>query len=253
MTNAAYNYDREDAARSAALASWGVDRTGLPPDRPRRRPLGLAPVLDGEDKAVAASWAPAPKYEVPIDNRPATRGMIMEAVAFLREVTDDSINPLAAEVAELRSAIAALRLETAQSKAALAEAKAKVGELSFITERLSIDRQGPPGQAGPRGRDGRDGVQGLRGPQGAKGEPGGTGPRIVSWETNDAEFTATPLLSDGHKGGALHLLGMFQEFDAQTDAASAQEEADAAAASRAQVEREAEAVRLGLPPPHWTR
>ena len=122
--------------------------------------------------------------------------------------------------------------------------RSKLAELDFVVSRLKVENAGPIGPPGPRGVDGRDG---QRGPRGEKGERGPTGPRPVSFEVDDAAFTAVELLSDGRRGPALRLLGMFQAYNEQVEAGDAAEEIDAAAASRAVVEREAEARRLGLP------
>ena len=97
------------------------------------------------------------------------------------------------------------------------------------------------------GRDGREGAHGERGARGAEGKQGRPAPNIVAWTLDEQAFTATPLLSDGRKGAVLHLMPLFQSYTEQMEASDAAEEIDAAAASRAIVEREAEAKRLGLP------
>ena len=121
---------------------------------------------------------------------------------------------------------------------------AKLAELDFVVSRLKVENAGPIGPPGPRGVDGRDG---QRGPRGEKGERGPTGPRPVSFEVDDAAFTAVELLSDGRRGPALRLLGMFQAYNEQVEAGDAAEEHDVVQAQRAVIEREAEARRLGLP------
>ena len=65
----------------------------------------------------------------------------------------------------------------------------------------------------------------------------------MSWETDDASFVAAPLGSDGRKGAPLYLRGMFEHYHAQVEASDVAEEIDAAQASRAAVEREAERAR----------
>ena len=93
------------------------------------------------------------------------------------------------------------------------------------------------------GRDGHEGRPGARGERGADGRPGKPGPTIIGWTLDEQAYTATPLLSDGRKGAVLHLMPLFQAFVEQTEANEAEEEREAAAASRAAVEREAEAGR----------
>ena len=147
--------------------------------------------------------------------------------------------------------VAELELENAKLRASAGELAAKVGQLDFIVERLRVEARGSAGPPGPRGRDGADG---QRGPRGERGAMGPAGPRIIGWEIDDSAFVAAPLTSpDGRKGAPLSLRGMFENFNDQINDADVAEEADAAAASRAAIEREAAAVRLGLPSPRtWT-
>jgi hypothetical protein len=125
-------------------------------------------------------------------------------------------------------------------EAKLAEAQAKVSELSFISERLRIEARGPSGERGPMGRDGHDGPRGERG---AKGEPGKAAPTITAWAVDADNFSAAPILSDGSNGATLRLRPLYEAYDDQVDAGEAAAEADAARASRAEAEREAEASR----------
>jgi hypothetical protein len=125
--------------------------------------------------------------------------------------------------------------------------KSKVNELDFVVERLKIDRRGPPGLPGPMGRDGRDGV-GKIGPAGPVGPKGEAAPVVSTWDVDERAFMCTPIGGDGKPAGAtLHLHGLFSSFSEALDDADVAEEIDAAASSRAVVEREAEAKRLGVP------
>jgi hypothetical protein len=137
-----------------------------------------------------------------------------------------------------------LELEREKDRASLAEMRSKVAELDFVVERLKVENRGPPGVAGPRGRDGADGA---RGPRGERGAMGPAGPRLIGWENDDAQFAATPLMSDGRKGATLHLRGAFEQYHGQVEGEAAEEEAEAAAASRRAAEEEAGRVRRGLP------
>jgi hypothetical protein len=159
--------------------------TPLPPDRRRRKPLGLAPVLSDNTPASqrgSSQHGPdddellhGPVIDIATASRqhldhPAT----FETVYYAANVSASRVNGieavLKARIAEARAQIAALELENAKLRPSFAEAKAKVGELSFVVERLSIDRQGPPGIQGPRGVDGRDSI--VAGPRGERGERG---------------------------------------------------------------------------------
>jgi hypothetical protein len=51
-------------------------------------------------------------------------------------------------ISELRSANNELRAQLAELRGKLAESNAKLEKLDFITKRLSIDKQGPPGPQG---------------------------------------------------------------------------------------------------------
>jgi hypothetical protein len=236
-----------------------------------RRPLGLSiadndneePLVDGDglpteylgpEKTAAAVVAQSvarlseEQLAEPVSWRDLFEYGIGTSVQQSFEDGDDMrrrIRALRKEFAAGQAArFAELQLENAQLKASLAEVKAKLGEIDFVVERLRIEGRGPPGVAGPRGRDGADGA---RGPRGEKGERGPTGPRPVSFEVDDAAFTAVELLSDGRRGPTLRLRGMFESFNDQINDAADAEEHDAAEASRRAVEREASNVRLGLP------
>ena len=239
-----------------------------------RKPLGLAPVLDGledsdEPESVEGDLA-HPEAVNRADNRPAWLSDINSLINFDRkrsnkrmfeligEVIGETVGEMGREIeaklgglggnpanlAEMRSALAEAKLENAQLKAALAEIRAKQNEHEFVLERLKIEKRGPPGVKGERGRDG---AEGARGETGARGEQGPPGPHVVAFETDDASFVAVELLSNGKKGASLHLRGMFESAFEQADEAEAAEAHDAVQAQRAVIEREAENVRCGLP------
>ena len=234
-----------------------------------RRPLGLSVPADDPRDDIDEPETDRPEAVVRPDNRVAWLSDVNSLINFahkrsskrmLKVVSEALGEFLAEQLNDLRrefgrapetldappAKFAELELENAKLRASLGELTAKVGELDFIVERLRVEARGPAGPPGPRGRDGADG---QRGPRGERGAMGPAGPRTIGWETEDSTFVAWPLGSDGRKGAALHLRGMFESYHAQVEGEAAAEEVDAAAASRAVVEREAQAARLGLPPP----
>lgn len=256
--------EREDAARSAMLREWGLDRPrGSVVDiSTRRPPLGLAPVIEpGDEPERDASYDDRHGVgerlaQQAIDNLggeeacrqyPATIWDVLYNLGVASQISLDGDDSLYSVILKQRAQITSLETELARERAAVAELRATQHEHAFILERLKIEGKGPPGERGLMGRDGHDGPRGERGARGADGRAGAPGPRIIGWETTDELFTAVPLLSDGRKGAALHLRGMFEQYHAQVDAEDAAEEVDAAQASRAAVEREVERVRAGLP------
>ncbi|SEB85434.1 hypothetical protein SAMN05444161_0012 [Rhizobiales bacterium GAS191] len=227
-----------DAARFPPKAGMG-----LPPNRPRRRPLKFTPIIEAGEISdpvrTEAAFTPLPP---PLDldeatsSAAATVGMVLETLDSAVAIGDERLGPL-------RVKLAGMQVENAQLRSAIAELKSEIAQISFIVERLSIDRQGPPGAAGPRGRDGRDGPPGMRGETGPRGETGKAAPKIVGWEVHEETYEARPLLSDSSRAPVLRLRGLFEQFDADSDATDAIEEADAAAAKRDEAERERERQR----------
>jgi hypothetical protein len=61
-----------------------------------------------------------------------------------------------------------------------------------------------------QGRAGRPGAPG------ADGKNGKDAPRIVSWCVNRADYSATPIMSDGSRGAVLELRELFQRFNEET-------------------------------------
>jgi hypothetical protein len=223
-----------------------------------RAPLGLSIVADIDE--------PEPERERDLDTGPAYHPLVVDALAGMspeaREepATIANIFEIAVDIAlrtyfdgqadtnaslrTMRAALAESQLENAQLRATIAEIRAKQNEHEFVLERLKIEKRGPPGVKGERGRDG---AEGSRGETGQRGERGPPGPRVVAFETDDSAFVAVELLSTGQKGASLNLRGMFESYHAQVEGEAVEEEREAAAASRAVIEREAAAVREGRP------
>lgn len=71
-------------------------------------------------------------------------------------------------------------------------------------------------------KNGKDGASGEPGPRGERGERGERGPQgeaapaIVGWSLDPARYVAVPLLSNGKKGPALELRGLFEQFQDET-------------------------------------
>jgi hypothetical protein len=254
--------------RRKMLASWGLDRpksAQVVSLDTQRRPLGLRPVpgddgpapggYDNDDMTADGrvtlsdgySFSFADGVAQEVLDAPATVDLVYQLGNGLISTIDTSHQKAKQLVADVRSEVARIELENARLKATVAELTAKVDTLTFISERLRVENAGPIGPQGPMGRDGYEGRPGARGERGADGRPGAPGPRIIGWTTDDAEFVAVPLGSDGRKGAPLRLLGMFQEFAAQTEASEVEEANEAAQARRAVIEREVANVRLGLP------
>ena len=208
--------------------------------------LGVIIHKDRADARVPSQpVAPAARVarrEVPIDNRPATQGMIWEAVALAEEMIDDRVYPLQAKIAEARAEISRLELALANLRAAFAEMKAKTAELDFVSERLRVEKRGPPGMRGERGRDGPPG----KGERGAQGERGLPAPAIAAWEVRPERFEVVPVYSTGERGPPINLLALFQSYDAAVSELEDRDLTEAAQASRAAVERETEASHWAL-------
>jgi hypothetical protein len=66
-------------------------------------------------------------------------------------------------------------------------------------------------------RQGQRGIGGQRGESGARGERGVAAPTLAGWEIDRKLYLATPKMSDGTKGPALDLRGLFEQFHEETD------------------------------------
>ena len=69
-----------------------------------------------------------------------------------------------------------------------------------------------------QGRVGGRGPQGDAGPKGERGERGEGAPSITGWKLDRETYRATPILSDGKRGPALELRGLFEQFQSETRA-----------------------------------
>ena len=236
--------------RARALgASVPIPSAARAPRNGERRPLGLAPIGDADDKPAAApafvSGVPSTLSGVSEATLAAAARMkdVFEAVDAAVAVSFDLAGGFKAKIAEARSEIARLAVENAQLRSGLAEVRAKLGELSFVQERLQIERRGPPGHAGPRGADGQVGPRGERGERGERGQ---AAPVVQAWEVRPEDFTIIPRLADGSTGVPICLLALFQAFHDATSWAEDVAIDEAAHESRQAAEAEAEHSR-------WTR
>jgi hypothetical protein len=140
----------------------------------------------------------------------------------------------------LHARLVRLETEIARLTAKVAEAQAKLNEVSFVQERLQIERRGPPGLAGPRGADGPRGETGLRG---ERGEPGKPAPAVIEWRPDPEAFTIQAVLSDGSTGPMIALRSLFEAYDAAVSLIEDRDLTEAAQTARALAEQEIEASR----------
>jgi hypothetical protein len=113
------------------------------------------------------------------------------------------------EIAELKVASERERATIAELRAAIAELSAKVGEVSFVSERLRIDKRGPPGHQGARGADGREGARGERGERGPQGP---AGLAVAAWEPLIDHFQIIPTYASGERGVPIPLRPFFDHY-----------------------------------------
>jgi hypothetical protein len=215
----------------------------------QRKPLGLRPAPGDDDgdaspkgRAAAESFSfhfAVGKDRAHLDNAVSASLVyqLLDVVGgALLEVHNDGVDELndlqdrlARKFGELENTIGKLQNENQA--------------LRLILENLRITQRGErgiDGDRGPPGRDGRDG-EGRIGPAGPRGDRGKDAPAICAWALDDANFSATPILSDGGNGAVLHLRGMFESFNDAINAADDDAERDAARAQRDAVEREVRA------------
>jgi hypothetical protein len=214
-----------DAEIEDAIEHGGIIRTEpstpASPKRKRARPLGLRPAGDNQPDQPdiflrgIADLSPRDRH-APVD---------FESLATLCDdclrTATSRINPVREDVASLRSENVWMRTTLAEVRSALAEVKAKCGEISFVTERLRIDRAGPPGEKGDRGRDGRDGAQGLPGPRGLPGERGdrGSSMQIIDWKIDRDTYSAIGIFGDGSETAPLELRPLFEQYLSEVEGA----------------------------------
>jgi hypothetical protein len=172
--------------------------------------------------------------------QPATRGLVQLAQDL---VIQDLIVPLQNAMAALRKENADLTLVLAELKAELAGAKAKIEKTDFVVERLSIDRQGPPGSQGLRGRDGADGRPGPAGPKGSRGQKS----EICAWQLDIENYRAVPIFQDDTCGPALNLSGFFEAYNHAVEDDEVSLATERAALNRAELELEITRIDHGLP------
>ena len=198
----------EVASLNAILANrLRKDRIARPAKPPaetprRRRPLGLRPVGDDVVHEAPASEA---GFEDP------TVALVADISALLVQLIEDQRRHFESKLADLGNTIGALKNENQN--------------LRLILENLRITQRGErgvDGDRGPPGRDGRDG-EGRIGPRGERGERGLPAPTIAAWAIDAERFVATPILSNGNTGAALHLQSLFETYDEQVDASDAAE------------------------------
>ena len=239
----AYDQEPEDKARLNALRAWGLDGTNWGQHHPKpdaqvitldtkRKPLGLAPVLDGDGARLASTPGveeaePAERlhmmgYPSAFDGvspatltQPARMREVLESLDITLEIHADGKEQQKHAFAELRSALAESRDQITELKAALVEARHEVRELKLIQESMRIANRGERGVDGARGVPGRDGQPGPAGPQGPKGE---SGARAAGFILNVPDYSASLVLADGSPAAVLRLRPMFEAFAEATAA-----------------------------------
>jgi hypothetical protein len=126
----------------------------LPPDHPARaapRPEEPRERIRLYKKVSAETRAQPARIDDVID---AAENVANYTIKFMSEGLGEVLSELVNErikelVGPLKAKHAELQLENAQQKAAIAEAQ--VSELSFVSERLRVEKRGPPGMRGERG------------------------------------------------------------------------------------------------------
>lgn len=210
----------------------------------RLRPLGLKPVGEPDERAPSADRGPLggdvfAQGLADLSERDRHTPADIEALA---EVADDVLKIASDRLRPVSEDVRSLRSENERLRSQVAELKAKVGEISFVQERLQVDRRGPPGHAGPRGADGPPGPRGERGP---RGEHGRAAPVIAGWEPRPERFEVVPRFSNGNSGPPINLLSLFQAYHSATSWIEDADLEQGAQEARAEAERQAEAARWG--------
>ena len=213
----------------------------------KRRPLGLAPVIDNDDRA---SQSRSPHVDLELDG-PPPRDPADNRAAWLSDldVHGFATGQVIAEKLNGLELWAKRKLDEAQTRFEnqIAALKNENTALRLILENLRIRERGDDGDRGPPGRDGRDGVNGAQGPAGPKGSRGQRGFETTGWLVDEAEYCITPLYYDNSQGPTLNLRGLFAQFQRDTEGDDVAFATKQAALSRASVELETERVRRGLP------
>jgi len=140
---------------------------------------------------------------------------------FARGVLGEVIGTLAGGLRdEFNKALAGLRAQRNLEIAGTYDPTVKYRALDVVALNgasfaARVDDPGPcPGDGwqlvaaqGKKGQPGRDGVDGKNGKDAA---------RITSWLINRADYSATPIMSDGSRGAVLELRELFQRFNDET-------------------------------------
>jgi len=224
--------NRDLARRLAARAPSDARAAPKPAEKPAAAPRASS--------SPAPDWSWLPADSAAHQYKDPTLKMIVAMLEPLQEAHNDAIEAigaLQAENAGLRTALAELRAEHA-------ETKGKLGEASHKLDRLTITHKGDPGERGPVGADGREGRPGAQGPRGNRGQKGFT---VAAWEIDVEGYRAIPQFDDGSAGPAICLLGLFQQFQHDTEASDVDLATEQAALQRAALELQVERTKRGLP------
>ena len=173
MTNGAYNFDRDDAERRAAmLASWGIGPKSaevIPIGHQARKPLGLA-IVDGPEDIDEKPENDQPEPVVRPDNRVAWLSDIDSLINFDRKRSNKRMFELVGQIIgevigemgndlgnDLRKEFEG-KLGAQGSSHEIAELKNTIGALQnevtslrLILENLRIRERGEQGRDGDRG------------------------------------------------------------------------------------------------------
>jgi hypothetical protein len=237
----AYSY-KDDPVERAAIAKWMRER-GLTYPRPReevippsanviqldnptkRPPLGLAPVIDDDDKEdndplKGFSWsfrndAHGARPEDAL--RSDWLFHYLDVIGgCLIEVLNEGDHDVEKRVkAKFDTIEAARRIEVAALRATVVELRGEIREMKAIQEAARAQSRGEQGLSGPRGIPG---AQGPAGPRGEQGERGECAPLIAAWEPSTAadRYLLTPVYSTGERGVPANLTGLFEAYHAAT-------------------------------------
>jgi hypothetical protein len=144
---------------------------------------------------------------------------------FAREVLAEVLGNLAGDLRdELTKALTSLRAQRSLEVAGTYNGSVRYRALDVVATGGAsfVAKQDDPGVCpgdgwqliaaqGKKGAPGRDGVDGKNGKD---------APKITGWLVNRADYSVTPLMSDGSRGAALELRPLFARFFAETEGAS---------------------------------
>jgi len=220
------------AERAALLKRLGLTLKGsaevIPISHPVRKPLGLAPA-DGPGDDVSTRDLPSFHFhfadghdQAYLDNS-VSAGWVFGYLDVIGGIMIELHNGSVGEINNLQDRLArkfqdiesARRTAAAELKATIAELRGEVRELKAIQEAARIASRGEAGLQGPRGIPGPPGSEGRAGPQGPAGRDAAM---VAAWEPDAARFSITPVCSDGSRGVPLNLKGLFEAYNAATEA-----------------------------------